>query len=974
MKKHLFTYALAGMLPLASMAQTGSTTLKDGTGTAISSYNSIGAAYAAIPASLTQAYTIEINSSYTGANETYPVTFTAKTGASSANTITLRPAAGVANVVISGSYVNTDANGGIIQLNDADYVIIDGRAGGIGTTSNLTITNTSTAYYSYSVQLRANATNNTIRYCNITNATTTNVGCNIDAIEGASNNVVEYTTMTGSRYGVRWAGSSGNMSQNNKIYGCDFVNITFTGFWGRPNLGKITIDSCRFYNTAAASDSPYGLLFDSQTDTVTISRNKIYNIYNSGTTAVKGIEIRSVTGTNYFRIYNNFISLSPSTSTTVMGINLAATSVVGNISFNSIRMTGTLASGGTAGSVSSACINKANNAANYTIMNNLCVNDRTGGAGLHVGANYVDQVNTTADYNTYNSATGNLVRYANTNYTTIITYQGAVSGNEAHANPEAVNFVSATDLHLTGTSLNNVNLAGITIPFITTDIDGATRSATPTRGAHESSGPPCTGNPAAAVITGPAGTICGTATTFTLTATGQTAGSGISYKWQSRTGTAPFADITSATAASLTTTAAQTTDYRFVTTCSSPGSVPSNSNVITVTVLAKPTATVTAGGPLTFCTGGSVVLTTPTGTGFTYQWQMNNTNITSATANTYTATTSGNYRVIVANGTCADTSAVSAVTVTTAPPATVTPAGPTTFCQGGSVLLNANTGSGYTYQWQNGGAAIPGATAASYVAVAAGTYTVVVTSGCSATSTGVTVTVNPAPPAVTVTAAGPAAFCAGGSVVLNASSGNNYQWLNSGNNITGATSAAYTASASGTYRVRVTGTNGCSTVSDSVVVTVFPVPAPSITRIGNTLSIATGYLTYQWYKGSAAIPGATTFQYTVTRDGLYSVRVTDNAACSGSSAMLPINNLATGNVSPGHDVIVYPNPAGQMVYINAPVKVNIAIRGIDGKLVMSADGVNSINIARLANGIYTLYISDQNHQVLKIEKLVKSAN
>jgi hypothetical protein len=71
-----------------------------------------------------------------------------------------------------------------------------------------------------------------------------------------------------------------------------------------------------------------------------------------------------------------------------------------------------------------------------------------------------------------------------------------------------------------------------------------------------------------------------------------------------------------------------------------------------------------------------------------------------------------------------------------APAASITPAGPISFCQGGSVTLNANTGSGLSYQWNNNGSPITGATNASYVASASGSYTVVVSSSpnCSSAS------------------------------------------------------------------------------------------------------------------------------------------------------------------------------------------------------------------------------------------------
>jgi hypothetical protein len=108
------------------------------------------------------------------------------------------------------------------------------------------------------------------------------------------------------------------------------------------------------------------------------------------------------------------------------------------------------------------------------------------------------------------------------------------------------------------------------------------------------------------------------------------------------------------------------------------------------------------------------VLNANTGTGLSYQWKLNGTNITGATSSSYTANASGSYTVVVTNAsTCSSTSTATVVTVNTLPTATITPATATTFCQGGSVVLNANTGTGLTYQWFNNATAFSGATAAS---------------------------------------------------------------------------------------------------------------------------------------------------------------------------------------------------------------------------------------------------------------------
>src|SRR5262249_9089447 len=108
------------------------------------------------------------------------------------------------------------------------------------------------------------------------------------------------------------------------------------------------------------------------------------------------------------------------------------------------------------------------------------------------------------------------------------------------------------------------------------------------------------------------------------------------------------------------------------------------------------------------------------------------------------------FRRVVTSGSCtSDTSSAIAITINSLPTATATPSGSTPFCQGGSVTINANTGSGLTYQWKKDGNNISGATSSSYSATTSGSYKVIVTNSnsCSDSSSAVTVTVNSLPTA-----------------------------------------------------------------------------------------------------------------------------------------------------------------------------------------------------------------------------------
>jgi len=221
-----------------------------------------------------------------------------------------------------------------------------------------------------------------------------------------------------------------------------------------------------------------------------------------------------------------------------------------------------------------------------------------------------------------------------------------------------------------------------------------------------------------------------------------------------------------------------------------------------------------------------VLLSANSGNGLSYQWKKNGNSIAGATGITYFAASGGNYTVTVTNSAgCSAVSSPVSVAVNSLPSAAIAPGGPTTFCSGESVLLNAPAGSNRLYQWKKNGIDIPGAVASSYNVNSGGVYKVRVTNmltGCVKTSSnGISVTVNSLPSS-SITPQGPTTFCAGGSVVLAANTGTGltYKWKKGGNYISGATLSNYTATTGGNYKVQVTNSNGCSKTSGNVAVTV----------------------------------------------------------------------------------------------------------------------------------------------------------
>ncbi|MDL2718673.1 MAG: hypothetical protein PT977_13050, partial [Acidobacteriota bacterium] len=265
--------------------------------------------------------------------------------------------------------------------------------------------------------------------------------------------------------------------------------------------------------------------------------------------------------------------------------------------------------------------------------------------------------------------------------------------------------------------------------------------------------------------------------------------------------------------------------YTVIATVAGCASAPSGATVVTVNPIPA-TPTVTPGGATTFCSGGSVTLTSSSATG--NQWFLNGNPIGGATNLTYIATASGSYTVKVTTSGC--TSAASAGTTVTVNPipatATITPGGATTFCSGGSVTLTSSGATGN--QWFLNGNPIGGATNLTYIATASGSYTVKVTaSGCtSAASSATSVTVNPNPPAPVITAPTPVLpGSTGNTATVPATAGSTYAWSISNGTITSppsGTAITYTAGSVGilTLSVVETNSNGCISNTGSVNVTV----------------------------------------------------------------------------------------------------------------------------------------------------------
>ena len=333
---------------------------------------------------------------------------------------------------------------------------------------------------------------------------------------------------------------------------------------------------------------------------------------------------------------------------------------------------------------------------------------------------------------------------------------------------------------------------------------------------------------------------------------------------------------------SITVSPTATTTY----TCTVTVNGVSTNVSQTITVNPAPAPTIIASGPLTFCQGGSVTLTSTAAQ--SYLW--NN----SATSQAINVTASGSYTVTVVNDKgCTGTSAPVLVTVISNPPANVNVIGGTSICAGQSTTLSAP--AGYSYIWNTG------AQTQFLTVTQSGNYTVQVTNanGCSSVSASILINVNALPNA-TISASGPTNFCQGQSVMLTAPAASSYLWSN------GAQTQSIIVSTAGTYSVTVTGQGGCTATSTPVTVNVYALPSPTIFASGTTtfcqggsviLSAPSGY-TYLWTTGSQLQ------NLIVTNSGTYQVLISNAFGCQimSNPATVVVNPLP--NVNAGMDQTV----------------------------------------------------------------------
>jgi hypothetical protein len=657
--------ALCGLLPTITHAQVNSVMLK-ASGTNIGFYTSIQNAYNAIPATLTQPYELELQDNYNGANETFPVTFINKGGASAANTITVTNT-GNASLSVNCNLSTTDA----FVFDNADWVNLNSKDNASGAYPTFRVNGTGTSQSHYMVVLKNGASNNIISNLDLGGRTTGTGSAIYLATGGNTNNTLE-RNMIQAPIGITSNGTIVNPNTDLTIKSNSIVGYKKAAIFLNQGVGKVHIDSNNIVAVGLAPQTEsYGIVHQSLNDSLFITRNVILFSSQNFNAITRGIEL-SVVGNDVFSLVANNMVLGESGAIQVLGdtmfhtidsmSNLVGISYTGggstraNVINNTVKLTGKMDISTVLNSFSAAFENDiVNSTSEFRVINNIFVNERDASTagGENILVFYLNPATLLlSDYNTYNSASGNIAKVGTNIYTSISAFRTVIGAvHEVQSNLYPITFIDDYDLHLDRNALGNANLTGMVVGnFSRDDVDGQMRAAY-TRGADEYA-PICLGvSTSSHIVSQTSSTLCMNDYVDMSVSIDVPTVNGVIYHWQSRPAgsSLPFTSIAGPAGSKkrlVQRPPLGSTEYRFVDSCLRSGSM-GISDTVTVTVNPKPDITginsAHVGLIFDFSPSGNVADINP----LTYHWDFGDTRTSGVDSPTHTYTAEGTYDVML---------------------------------------------------------------------------------------------------------------------------------------------------------------------------------------------------------------------------------------------------------------------------------------------------------------------------------------
>ncbi len=167
-------------------------------------------------------------------------------------------------------------------------------------------------------------------------------------------------------------------------------------------------------------------------------------------------------------------------------------------------------------------------------------------------------------------------------------------------------------------------------------------------------------------------------------------------------------------------------------------------------------------------------------------------------------------------------------------------------------------------------------------------------------------------------------------------------------------------------------TTSCSNFSIDTVEVLAPPARPTIIQNGNELESSVG-TTYQWYDKDGPIFGETNQTYKPTREGNYSVVITNEANCESENSEVFAFEKTTNvlEVDSKNSFVLYPNPSTDVVNIDMhqfSSELNFNILNSNGNVVQRGlleSAASNISVSELAQGIYLFQINTASNTILQ---------
>lgn len=516
----LTTFAMLSLTLSAAWAQVSVTATG---GTATGSYATVSAAFAAINAGTHQGV---INITIT-ANTTEPAAVVALLGSGGTSNYTAVNIKPSGNVTVNSAATPT-TNRGLIELNGADNVTIDGDDPATAGVRNLTFqVSTSTSAITAAIRLSSSNTlgtggadNNTVKNCIIIGSRPTGIASNVNyginisnysttsLLTGAAssiNTVIENNEIRRCLRGIYALGSStfpitGTIIRNNILGSATLaenigqlaIYIAGSNISGTAGAALIEGNDLRAGDVVAAGTASFavsnvsGIELNTVNSNIRVLRNNIHDIMqpSTGVWGAYGINVTGAASCDNFLIANNFInnvigrqtSASNVNTYTAYGIRVGSGATLMRIINNTIVVAPCIA-GSVVNYTSYGVAFTASTPTVSQFLNNIIVNNNTGtGTYAMYSASNNIWAAATINRNNYFTPNGGTIGFFNgANQTTLAAWQTA-TGQDANSFNVAPNFVSANDLHIT-TAPTPLESAGapVSVTLVANDIDNQLR-------------------------------------------------------------------------------------------------------------------------------------------------------------------------------------------------------------------------------------------------------------------------------------------------------------------------------------------------------------------------------------------------------------------------------------------------------------------------------------------------------------------